>query len=365
MKINFVDLKRQYSTIKEEIDTAIQDILDNTRFIGGEPVKSFEEEFAGFCNAKHAVGVSSGTSALHLALLAHGIGAGDDVITVPNTFTATCEAIANVGATPVFVDVDEKTRNIDVSKIEDAVSDKTKAILPVHLYGQPSDLDPIYEIAQKQGLVVVEDAAQAHGARYKGKEVGSMNTTCFSFYPGKNLGAYGDAGAVTTQDDEIAEKIRMLSDHGRKDKYAHEQVGYNERLDALQAEILKVKLKHLPDWTDARRANAEEYTRRLSEFGVKTPFEVEYAKHVYHLYVIEVEDRDGLRKHLDGVDVSSGIHYPIPLHLQPAYGFLDYKAGDFPVSEKLSDSILSLPMFPELIGEEIAYVCEKISDYSP
>ncbi|MFH1835700.1 MAG: DegT/DnrJ/EryC1/StrS family aminotransferase [Methanobacteriota archaeon] len=365
MNVPFVDLKRQYASIKPEIDDAIQRILDNTSFIGGEEVTTFEEDFASYCKTKFAVGVSSGTSALQLALAAYEIGPGDEVITVPNTFTATAEAIVNVGAKPVFVDVDGKTANIDTEKIAGALTKKTKVILPVHLYGQPADLDPIADIALDKNLTIIEDAAQAHGAEYKKKRIGSFSTTCFSFYPGKNLGAYGDAGAVTTGDESIAEKIRMLRDHGRINKYEHDMVGFNERLDALQAAVLKVKLKHIENWTEARRNNAKEYTNLLEDSKVETPFEADFARHVYHLYVIKTENRDALLKNLREKDVSTGIHYPIPLHLQPCYSSLGYSKGDFPVTEKLADSILSLPLFPELTSDEIKYVCQKIVEYAP
>ena len=363
MNVSFVDLKRQYESIKDEVNPAIQRILDNTSFIGGKEVSCFEEAFANYCTVKHAVGVSSGTSALQLALIANGVKSGDEVITVANTFTATAEAIVNVGGKPVFTDVDEETSTLDSEKLGDAITGKTKAVLPVHLYGQPADMDPILDIAEDKDLAVIEDAAQAHGAQYKEKRTGSIATACFSFYPGKNLGAYGDAGAVTTGDDETAEKIRVLRDHGRTEKYVHEKVGFNERLDALQAAVLKVKLTHLEDWTNARRKSAKIYNKLLSGADVKTPFEAEYARHVYHLYVIRSERRDELQKYLKDNGVSTGIHYPLPLHLQPAYNYLGYKKGDFPVSEKLAGKILSLPMFPELTKEEIEHVCEKIAKF--
>ncbi len=363
MKVPFVDLKRQYASIKAEVDSAIQRVLDNTSFIGGEELSSFEKAFAGYCSAQHAVGVSSGTSALYLALMAHDVGRGDEVITVPNTFTATAEAIVIAGAKPVFVDIDPKTHTINPDSIAAAVTKKTKAILPVHLYGQPANMGPILDVAEERGLVVIEDAAQAHGAEYRGKRIGSLSTTCFSFYPGKNLGAYGDAGCVTTNDREIAEKIRMLRDHGRTKKYEHKVVGFNERLDSLQAAVLSVKLKHIESWTEARRKNAREYGKLLGSADVETPFEAAYARHVYHLYVIKAEERDALQAHLKARDVSTGIHYPIPLHLQPAYANLKCKKGSFPVSEEDAEKILSLPMFPELSSEEIGFVCESIREF--
>ena len=285
------------------------------------------------------------------------------MITVPNTFTATAEAIVIAGTKPVFVDIDPQTHTLNHEAIAAAVTKKTKAILPVHLYGQPANMGPILDVAEERGLVVIEDAAQAHGAEYRGKRIGSLSTTCFSFYPGKNLGAYGDAGCVTTNDREIAEKIRMLRDHGRTKKYEHKVVGFNERLDSLQAAVLSVKLKHIESWTEARRKNAREYGKLLGSADVETPFEAAYARHVYHLYVIKAEERDALQAHLKARDVSTGIHYPIPLHLQPAYANLKCKKGSFPVSEEDAEKILSLPMFPELSSEEIGFVCESIREF--
>jgi len=364
MKVPFVDLKRQYSSIKPEIDAAIQDVLDNTAFIMGENVKNFESNFAKFCGVKHAIGVSSGTSALHLALLGAGIKPGDEVITVPNTFIATAEAISHVGAKPVFVDIDKETYTINVSKIKDKITEKTKAVIPVHLYGQMVEMDDLMELAQDNNLKIIEDSAQAHGAEYKCRKAGTIaNSGCFSFYPGKNLGAYGDAGMVTTNDDEIAENVKILRDHGRSDKYEHKIIGFNHRIDALQAAILNVKLKYLNGWTDARRKNAKLYNELLSNVDVVTPVEKEYSKHVYHLYVIRTKKRDELQKYLKTHGIATGVHYPIPLHLQPAYSHLDYKEGDFTVTEEYSGEILSLPMFGELTEEEIGYVVEKIKEF--
>jgi dTDP-4-amino-4,6-dideoxygalactose transaminase len=363
MKVPFVDLKRQYASIKAEVDAAIQRVLNNTSFIGGEEVSSFEKAFAEYCSARHAVGVASGTSALYLALMAHNVGKGDEVITVPNTFTATAEAIVIAGAKPVFVDIDPKTHTLNPEALAAAVNKKTKAIIPIHLYGQPANMSSIMDVAEEKGLVVIEDAAQAHGAEYRGKRIGSLSTACFSFYPGKNLGAYGDAGCVTTDDGAVAEKIRMLRDHGRSEKYEHKIVGFNERLDALQAAILKVKLKHIEDWTSARRKNARKYGKLLQDSSVETPFEADYVRHVYHLYVIKTENRDELQTHLKTRGVSTGIHYPIPLHLQPAYSGLGYKPGSFPVSEEDAEKILSLPMFAELSREEIEFVCGGIAEF--
>jgi dTDP-4-amino-4,6-dideoxygalactose transaminase len=361
MKIPFVDLKAQHLSIKDEIDFAIQRVVDSTNFIMGDEVKSFEEEFSQFCEAKFAIGVSSGTDALHLALLACGIGAGDEVITVPNTFIATTEAISHCGARPIFVDVNPDTYNIDATKIEDKITPRTKALLPVHLYGQPAEMDPILEIARKHNLKVVEDCAQAHGAKYKGKKVGSIGDVgCFSFFPGKNLGAYGDGGAVVTNDEHIAEKIRLLRNHGRKAKYEHLIEGYCDRLDAMQAAILRVKLKHLNKWNEKRRQIAKLYNQFFKGTAIILPKELEDFESVYHLFVIRVKNRDNLQKKLYEYGISTGIHYPLPLHFQPAYKYLGFKRGDFPIAEKFSLEVLSLPMFPEIIREQIEYVAEIV-----
>ena len=366
--IPFVDLKAQYDSIKDEIDNTIQNVINNTSFIMGEELKKFEEEFAWFCDVKYAIGVANGSDALILALRACGIGEGDEVITVPHTFIATTEAISNVGGKVVFVDIDPKTYTIDITKIEEKINERTKAIIPVHLYGQPADMDPIMKLAKKYDLKVIEDAAQAHGAEYKREKVGSIGDVgCFSFYPGKNLGAYGDAGMVVTNNEEIAEKIRLLRNHGRiTKKYEHKIEGYSSRLDNLQAAILRVKLKYLNKWNDMRRSNAKKYNELLNNIGgTITPYEAEYAKHVYHLYVIgvEKEGRDKLREELRSKGIATGIHYPIPLHLQPAYRYLGFKEGDFPVTEKTSREILSLPMFAELNDQQIEEIVELIKNY--
>ena len=363
--IPFVDLKAQYDSIKDEIDNAIQNVLNTTSFIMGEELKKFEEEFARFCNVKYAIGVANGSDALILALRACGIGKGDEVITVPHTFISTTEAISNVGGKVVFVDIDPKTYTIDVTKIEEKINERTKAIIPVHLYGQPADMDPIMRLAKKYNLKVIEDAAQAHGAEYKGEKVGSIGDVgCFSFYPGKNLGAYGDAGMVVTNSEEIAEKVKLLRNHGRiTKKYEHEIEGYSSRLDNLQAAILRVKLRYLNKWNESRRENAKKYNELLNNIaGIITPYEAGYAKHVYHLYVIGVEKerRDKLREELKSKGVATGIHYPIPQHLQPAYSYLGYKEGDFPVTEKASQEILSLPIFAELTDEQIEEIVEVV-----
>ncbi len=366
--IPFVDLKAQYDSIKDEIDEAIQNVLNNTSFIMGEELKKFEEEFARFCEVKYAIGVANGSDALFLALRAYGIGKGDEVITVPHTFISTAEAITHVAGKIVFVDIDLKTYTIDISKIEEKITEKTKAIIPVHLYGQPADMGPIIGLAKKHNLRIIEDAAQAHGAEYKGKKVGSIGDVgCFSFYPGKNLGAYGDAGMVTTNNEEIAKNLKLLRNHGRiTKKYEHEIEGYSSRLDNLQAAILRVKLRHLNKWNESRRENAKKYNELLNNIGgITTPYEADYAKHVYHLYVIRVEKerRDKLREELKSKGIATGIHYPIPLHLQPAYNYLGNKKGDFPITEKVSQEILSLPMFAELSGNQIMEICYYIKNF--
>ena len=365
MKIPLVDLKVQYLSIKREIDEAIQRVIDNTAFIMGKEVERFEEEFARYCNVKYAIGTSSGTTALHLALIACGVGVGDEVITVPNTFIATTEVISQCGARVMFVDINEDSYNLNVDKLEAAITSKTKSIIPVHLYGQPSDLAPIIDIAKRYNLKVIEDVAQAHGAEYKGQKAGTFGDVgCFSFYPAKNLGAFGDAGMIITNNNEIAEKVSMLRNHGRLSKYEHLVEGYNYRLDALQAAILGVKLKYLDEWTDKRRRNAALYNELLQDTEAITPKEMDYAKHVYHLYVIRTTMRDKLQEWLESNDVSTGIHYPIPLHLQKAYAYLGYQRGDFPVTEVCADRILSLPMFPELSAGQIERVAELVRRFS-
>ena len=359
--IPFVDLKAQYRSIKNEIDGAISNVIENTQFILGPEVDAFEREFADYCRVRECIGVASGSDALFLSLKALGIGPGDEVISVPNTFISTIDAISRTGARPVLVDIDPETYNIDADGIEDAVTERTKAIIPVHLYGQPADMDPVMEIAEKHGLFVVEDACQAHGAEYKGKRAGSIGDVgCFSFYPGKNLGAYGDGGAITTNNKELAERLRMMRNYGQREKNRHEFMGYNARLDSVQAAILRVKLKHLEEWTDMRIKNARIYSELLSESGVAVPKVSEQRRHVFHLYVIRSKERDELRKRLEGEGISTGIHYPIPVHLQKAYKHLGYKEGSFPVSERYAKEILSLPMYPELAREQIGVVCETI-----
>jgi dTDP-4-amino-4,6-dideoxygalactose transaminase len=363
-QVPFVDLAAQYGAIAEEIDEAIAIVLRRADFILGQDVRLFENEFAAFCEAGYAVGVDSGTSALELALRAFGIGPGDQVITTANTFIATAFAISDSGATPVLVDVDPQTYTMDISELERAITARTKAIMPVHLYGQPADMDPILEIAQRHRLVVIEDACQAHGAKYKGKRVGSLgHAAAFSFYPAKNLGAYGDGGMVVTNDERVAESVRMLRDYGQREKYRHVLRGYNHRLDTLQAAVLRVKLQHLDAWNAARCQHAQLYSELLADSPLVMPTEADYAQSVYHLYVIRVERRDELRAYLHDRDISTGIHYPVPVHLQEAYRDLGYRRGSFPVTEEYADRILSLPMYAELTPGLIEYVAVSIRDF--
>ncbi len=362
--VPFVDLRAQHDSLRTELFDTITKIVDTSSFIMGQAVKDFEPRFAEFCGCKHAVGVSSGTSALHLALWALGIGPGDEVITIPHTFIATAEAISMRGARPVFVDIDPESYTMDPSKLEAAITPRTKAIIPVHLYGHPTDMDPLLEIAGKHGLRVVEDCAQAHGAEYKGRRVGTMGDAgCFSFFPGKNIGAMGDAGAVTTNDDAIATKVGKLRNHGREGKYEHEMVGYNERMDTLQAAILNVKLPHLNDWNAARRKHADEYRAALAGVDVVLPTPKPNCTPVYHLFVIRHPKRDDMQKFLKEKGIATGVHYPLPLHLQPAYADLNYKQGDFPATEKAAKEILSLPMYPEMTLAHIEEVAGAIKEF--
>ncbi|HEX5132458.1 MAG TPA: DegT/DnrJ/EryC1/StrS family aminotransferase [Candidatus Krumholzibacteria bacterium] len=366
MAIPFLDLKAQYASIKPEIDAAIAGVVESCGFIGGETLHRFERNFAAYSGAKHAVGCCSGTSALHLALKGVGVERGDEVITACNTFIATTEAIAHAGGTPVLVDVDEATQLIDPEKVEAAVTPRTKAIVPVHLYGQPADMDAIRDIARRKGLRVVADAAQSHGSDIGGDRSRTLgDTTAFSFYPGKNLGAYGDGGLVATDDADVAVYMRALGDHGSKEKYHHLYEGWNYRLDALQAAVLDVKLKYLDRWTDARGAHAARYNAAFAGTPVKPVQAAPGRRHVYHLYVVRVPDRERTLAHLKEKGVGAGIHYPIPLHLQPAYAHLGMKKGAFPVAERVVASIVSLPMYAELTGamvdEAAAAVIESVS----
>ncbi len=367
MNVPFVDLKTQYSSIKKEILNEINDVLDNTAYICGKKTKQFEKDFSQLLDIKFAVGLSSGTDALHVALLALGIKQGDEVIVPVNTFIATSEGVSLCGASPVFVDNDEKTYNIDVTKIESALTSKTKAILPVHLYGQPSEMDPILKIAEKNKLFVVEDCSQAHLAEYKGKIVGGIGDIgTFSFYPGKNLGAYGEAGAVTTNNETLYDKMYKYRQHGSTEKYVHEMEGHNYRMEEIQAGVLNVKLKYISKWTENRRKIANLYTsifKKMNLNEVIPPFHPEHTNPVYHLYIIRVKNREKLVKFLNDKGIQTGLHYPVPLHLQKAYSRLGYKKGDFPIAEKCADEILSIPMYPEMTDEMVNYVCNSIGEF--
>ena len=363
-QVPFVDLKAQYNNLSKELDEALLKTTRSTAFILGPEVTKFEQEFAAYCHANHAIGVDSGTSALELILRSLGIGSDDEVITPANTFIATVLAISSSGAKPILVDADPDTYNIDVSKIEDVISDKTKAIMPVHLYGQPADMDAIWEIARRYDLFVIEDACQAHGAKYKGKRAGSLgHAAAFSFYPSKNLGAYGDGGMAVTNDEQIAASLKKLRNYGQSKKYHHETIGFNRRLDSLQASILRVKLQHLDSWNKARREHAKTYNRLLQGSTVKTPKTINHAKPVWHLYVVRVKNRDALQKSLSDCGVHTGIHYPIPIHMQTAYKHLGYQKGDFPVTEEYAQQILSLPMYAEMTSGQIQYVIDSILEF--
>jgi dTDP-4-amino-4,6-dideoxygalactose transaminase len=359
--VPFVDLQAQYREIKAEVDAAIARVLESAAFVLGREVEAFEAAFAEYTGARHCVGVSNGTAAVQLALMACGIGAGDEVIVPANTFFATAEAVSTAGATPVFVDADPVSYTIDPTKIEAAITERTRAIIPVHLYGQAADLEPISELAARHNLFVIEDAAQAHGSLYRGRRVGALGRAgCFSFYPGKNLGAYGEGGAVTTNDADVARRVRLLRDHGSERKYHHEIIGYNFRLEGIQGAVLGVKLRHLDRWNELRRAHAARYDELLRGMPLQLPREMEYARHVYHLYVVQAEARDSLQQTLSAAGVQTGIHYPIPVHLQRAYAALPYKRGDFPEAEEQAARILSLPMYPELRDEQLMRVAEAI-----
>lgn len=365
MKIPFLDLKANYLSVKDEVLKAINEVLDNTAYILGEKVTNFEKEFAKMQDVKFCYGTGSGTDGNHLALWALGIGAGDEVIVPANTFIATAWGATLCGATPIFVDCEPDSYNLDAKKIEAAISPKTKAIVAVHLYGQPADIDAIAAVAKKHQIYLVEDVAQAHLAEYKSKKVGGLGiTSSFSFYPGKNLGAYGEGGAVATNDEGLALKIKMHRDHGASQKYHHELLGHNYRMEGIQGAVLGVKMKYLNDWTNKRREVAKKYKSLLSELkNIILPAEMAYAKHVYHLFVIQAEKRDKLQTYLNENGISTGLHYPIPLHMQKCFANLGYKKGDFPVTEKLAENCLSLPMFPEMTDEQISYVCGKIKEF--
>lgn len=362
MRVDFVDLRAQYAAIAPEVETAMQRCLVEADFILGKDVDLFEQEFAAFCEVNHAVGVDSGMSALELALRGYGIGAGDEVITVSHTFSATAFAISATGAQPVFIDIDERTYNMNPALIEAAITSRTKAILPVHLYGQPAEIDEILRIARQHQLLVIEDACQAHGATFKGRRAGGWGDAgCFSFYPGKNLGAYGDGGAIVTNDAQLTEKLRMLRNCGQRQKYEHVLVGFNRRLDNLQAAVLSVKLRHLESWNEKRRQAAGWYNELLEDVpGVVTPFAAEDGCHVYHLYVIQHPWRDELLAHLNKQGVRPGLHYPTPVHLQPCYRDLGVPTGSLPVTESIAARVISLPIYPELTRTQVEFVCQSI-----
>ncbi len=361
VKVPSFDLKTQYQGIKPEIDAAIAKVLDSCQFVLGSEVAGFEQDFATYCGAGECIALNSGTSALHLALLAAGVGFGDEVITVPFTFVATVAAVVYTGAQPVLVDIDPRSFTMDPAAIEAAITSRTKAILPVHLYGQPADMDPIMEVARRHGLVVIEDAAQAHGAKYKGRPVGSIgDIACFSFYPGKNLGAYGEGGAVTTSNSEYACTIRMLRDWGQDRKYHHVLRGFNYRMEAFQGAILRVKLRHLERWNEARRAIVGKYNQLLADSAVERPTEMPWARHVYHLYTLRTNDRDKFQESLQKKGIQTGIHYRVPVHLQPAYENLGCGRHALPQSEKAAEEVLSLPLYPEMTDDQIKTVAQAV-----
>ncbi len=361
VRIPLLDLKAQYHSIKPEIDAAIAGVLESGHFVLGTDVAAFEEEFAAYCGTTECIALNSGTSALHLALLAAGVGPGDEVITVPFTFIASVAAIGYVGARAVLVDIDPSLFTLDPEGIEKAITPRTKAILPVHLYGQTADMAPIVEVARRHGLVVIEDAAQAHGAKYGGRPAGNLGDIgCFSFYPGKNLGAYGEGGAVTTNNPEYARTIRMLRDWGQDRKYHHILRAFNYRMEALQGAILRVKLGHLEEWTEARRMHAMEYNELLAGWGLEIPKQMGWARHVYHVYTVRTKERDSLQAKLEAKGIQTAVHYPVPAHLQPAFADLGYGVNSFPVAEAASKQVLSLPMYPELSTEAIEEVCRVV-----
>jgi dTDP-4-amino-4,6-dideoxygalactose transaminase len=364
LKVPLVDLSLQYRSIAPDIDQALSSVLQRADFILGQDVSLFEQEFSSYCGAAFAVGVDSGTSALELALRAFGVGPGDEVITAANSYIASALAISHVGATPVLVDADPKTYTIDVSAVGRVISSRTRAIIPIHLYGQPADMDAIVQIARDHELLVLEDACQAHGAIYRDHRVGSLgHAAAFSFYPGKNLGAYGDGGAVVTNDETIAKQVRKLRNYGQTGKYKHVIKGYNRRLDTLQAAVLRVKLPYLDTWNDARRKHAAHYSCFLTGAGVSTPYECTQGNSVWHLYVIRTTYRDELQVYLAERGIATGIHYPIPIHLQPAYSDLGYKPGSFPVAEQCARECLSLPMYAELTNTAIEYIADAIRQF--
>lgn len=360
--VPFLDLKAQYAGLRAEILQALQEVADGTNYVLGPRVAGFEEDFASYVGSGHCVGVNSGTSALHLALICAGVRPGDEVITVPMTFVATSWAISYVGATPVFVDVDPDTFTMDVRQVEGRITGRTRAILPVHLYGQPADLGPLLEIGRRHGIPVVEDAAQAHGARYRGRAAGTMGLCgCFSFYPGKNLGAFGEAGAVVTDDPDVAARLRTLRDHAQGRRYHHGEIGFNYRMEAFQGAVLGIKLRSLEGWTEARRRQADRYLARLAGLPLTLPAEAAGRRHVWHLFVAMHPERERIRLALEERGIQTGLHYPIPVHLQGAYEHLGHRAGDFPISERVARECFSLPIFPEMTDGQQDRVIEALS----
>lgn len=363
MGIPLLDLKAQYNSIQDEIESAVLDVLRSGGYILGPRVEAFERSIAEYCGVEYAIGVANGTDALVLSLDAIGVGPGDEVITTPFTFYATAESISRLGATPVFVDIDPVTYNIAVDQIEAKITPKTKAIIPVHIFGQPAEMDEINAIAKKHGLKVIEDACQAIGAEYRGKKVGSLaDAACFSFFPSKNLGGAGDGGIVVTNDKDLADKVRVLRQHGSTRKYYHSMIGYNSRLDALQAAILQVKLKYIDQWTDARRERAPKYNELLAGTDIVTPTELEHVKHVYHLYIIKVPDRAAVEAVLKENGIGHGVYYPVPLHLQDVYQGLGYKPGDLPISEAASTQTMAIPLYAELKAEDMEHIAGLVKD---
>jgi dTDP-4-amino-4,6-dideoxygalactose transaminase len=363
--ILFLDLKAQYEEIKPRVDAAVARVIESAQFVLGPEVAAFEERFAAYCGVRHCVALNSGTSALHLALLAAGVGPGDEVITVSMTFVATTAAILYCGAKPVFVDVDPDTWTMDPNLLQAAITPRTKAILPVHLHGLMADMDPIIEVADRAGLIVIEDAAQAHGSEYRGRRAGSIGDIgCFSFYPGKNLGAYGEAGAAVTNSSDLARQLALLRDWGQESKYNHVLPGYNFRMDGIQGAVLNVKMAYIESWTEARQTVASHYDRLLARAQFKRPAPPPHCRHVYHVYAVEVEHRDQVQKALSAAGIGTGIHYPVPVHLQKAYGELGYGRGDFPVTEAIANRFLSLPIYAELQPEQVANVVLELENVS-
>ena len=362
--VPYLDLKAQIKPLRAEIDAAIAKAIDNTSFCLGPDVVQFEKDFAKYCGAEHCVAFNSGTSAEHVGLMLLGVGQGDEVITTPYTFVATSWAISYVGAKPVYVDVDDATMNLNPKLIERAITKKTKAVLPVHLYGQPFDVDGIREVCKKHNLPLMEDACQAHGAKYKGKTVGGLGeVSCFSFYPGKNLGAFGEGGALVTNNAEFAKRARSLREHGSTVRYYHDEVGFNYRMEGIQGAVLGIKLKHLAKWTSERQRVAKRYAELLADTPLQLPTQPKYAESVWHLYVVRHPQREELKKHLEANGVGCALHYPLPLHLQKCYASLGYKPGDFPNAEKAAAQCLSLPIYPELTEEQILRVVEVVKSF--